>query len=101
MNQQVLEALENVSQIVEEIEVEKEVEVEEDDSIQAVKKPRTQKQIDAFKGVCAKRTLAREARVIKRDGNSFAAKFNGLNNDQKEQLWNCIIYGSFGSIPPV
>ncbi len=42
-----------------------------------------------------------KARVIKRDGNSFAAKFNGLNNEQKEQLWNCIIYGSFGSVPPV
>lgn len=40
-----------------------------------------------------------KARVIKRDGNSFAAKFNGLSNDQKEQLWKCIIYGSFGSVP--
>ena len=69
MSQAVLDALEEVSEKEEEIEVEKEVEVEEeDDNIQAVKvkKPRTQKQIDAFAGVIAKRTLAREARAGKR-----------------------------------
>ena len=79
MSQAVLDALEHISEnendevregasggtvgSLEEVEVE-----EEDDSIQAVKvkKPRTQKQIDAFAGVIAKRTLAREARAGKR-----------------------------------
>ena len=39
-----------------------------------------------------------EARVIRGDDNSFAAKFKGLNGDQKEQLWKCLIHGALGGI---
>lgn len=35
-----------------------------------------------------------KARVIRGDENSFAAKFIGLNSDQKEKLWKCLIFGS-------
>ena len=66
MQKEILDALEEVEEVVE-----KEVDVEkkevDDDKIQAPKRPRTQKQIDAFKLVCEKRTLAREARLIERN----------------------------------
>lgn len=39
-----------------------------------------------------------KARVIRADDHSFAAKFNRLNSDQKEQLWKCLIHGSLGGI---
>lgn len=32
--------------------------------------------------------------VIRGNDNSFAAKFMELKNDQKDQLWKCIIHGS-------
>ena len=35
-----------------------------------------------------------KAIVIRSDENSFAAKFDILNADQKERLWKCIIRGS-------
>ena len=37
-----------------------------------------------------------KAKVIRADDGSFAAKFNGLDNNQKEQLWRCLILGSAG-----
>ena len=93
MSQAVLDALEHISEnendevregasggtvgSLEEVEVE-----EEDDSIQAVKvkKPRTQKQIDAFAGVIAKRTLAREARAGKRKEVSDEAERKAIED---------------------
>lgn len=35
-----------------------------------------------------------KAKVIRGDEHSFAAKFIGLNDDQKEKLWKCLIVGS-------
>ncbi len=35
------------------------------------------------------------AKVIKVASNSFASKFNGLTDDQKVQLWKCVVYGAF------
>jgi hypothetical protein len=35
-----------------------------------------------------------KAKVIRGDENSFAGKFIGLNSDQKEKLWKCLIAGS-------
>ena len=35
-----------------------------------------------------------KAKIIRGDENSFAAKFLGLNGDQKEKLWKCLIVGS-------
>ena len=71
MNQAILETLEQITENEEERDGAsgETVGFLEDDSIQAVKvkKPRTQKQIDAFKGVCEKRKLAREERIVKRN----------------------------------
>lgn len=38
------------------------------------------------------------AKVIKVANNSFAAKFNGLTDDQKLQLWKCVVYGAFRGV---
>jgi hypothetical protein len=74
MDKEILETLEQTAE-VEEKEEENEVVVEvEDDNIQAPKKPRTQKQIDAFKLVCEKQTLAREARVVEREQKAIEDK---------------------------
>ena len=35
-----------------------------------------------------------KAKVIRGDKNSFAAKFIGLSDNQKEKLWKCLIHGS-------
>jgi hypothetical protein len=35
-----------------------------------------------------------KAKVIRGDEHWFAAKFIGLNDDQKEKLWKCLIVGS-------
>ncbi len=40
--------------------------------------------------------FAAKARVIRADDNSFAAKFDGLNSNQKNQLWKCLITAPFG-----
>ncbi len=71
MQEQILEALEEVEQVEES---DPEVK-EDDDKIEAPKKkPRTQKQIDAFKAVCEKRTLAREGRAKDLDEKSIIYK---------------------------
>lgn len=37
-----------------------------------------------------------KARVIRADGNSFAAKFDSLHSNQKERLWKSLITASLG-----
>ena len=74
---EIIEALEE-EEVEKEVEKEetKESEEDENDSIQAVKvkRPRTQKQIDAFAAVCAKRSIARQGRKEDRDQAAIVEK---------------------------
>ena len=75
----IIEALEEEEvekEVEKEVEETKESEEDENDSIQAVKvkKPRTQKQIDAFAAVCAKRSIARQGRKEDRDQAAIVEK---------------------------
>ena len=76
---EIIEALEEEeieTEVEKEVEETKELEEDENDSIQAVKvkRPRTQKQIDAFAAVCAKRSIARQGRQDDRDQAAIVEK---------------------------